>query len=131
MLDFVLSTVYVATILRLVIREIIKYKRGNYNPLIFRFYEKGEKKFLDFLTPLILYFSLIFIDSRFVSGILVLGGLLLVGIVISILNYKYDGPIKRRKVIIQTLVLDLFILVLLFMFRNEIIDVFLHKKINL
>jgi len=115
-LNIAMTVISVVSIIALSVFEIERYKKGEYNPLIFRFREGSEWE----VKNLIAYFGAIVPigiiqnnDLKLFVGFIVMMSSLIFMTILNIICYK----VKRdRKIIIQMIIFNSILIVILSVF---------------
>ena len=124
MLDYFYVTIICALIIYVMIREIYLFNKGKYYPYLNRNKEDSfKKKIFDTGWFIVLFVSFRNLSHDIKHPILFLLFLITFPLCISILNYLSYLKIKDRKIIYQTVILDISLIALfliVFMIRRII-----------
>lgn len=109
---FYLTTLCVITVF-MIIHEVYLFNIGKYYPYLTRNPEDGYRKIISYIGLIIIFYICLYNLSPNIAKLLSIIVIISLVFCISLLNYLSYRKIKDAKIIYQTVILDIFIIVLL------------------
>lgn len=116
--DIVSSVIVIAILLFDSIRDILRYRKGKYNPYLFRKVVQNTDPFaLRLVINMGLIFSIANIKFKPLEEIIFNIFFITIITVLTILNFLMYRKIKELKILLQTLIFDVFTVLFIFIFN--------------